>query len=225
MIKRISFFVLLFTVASFLNVNALESMSVRKHENSENRIALTFDDGPHGKYTPEILDILKEYNIKATFFVVGNNCREHPEIVLRILNDGHEIGNHTYSHPSLVKIKSDELVTEIIKTEDVLYELWEYVPKLFRPPEGVVGPTINKVLSRLDYTAVLWSVDTRDWKRLSSEKIADTVLSNVKSGDIILCHDFISPKSNTPEALRLFIPELISRGYDFVTVSELMMSK
>jgi len=81
MIKRISFFVLLFTVASFLNVNALESMSVRKHENSENRIALTFDDGPHGKYTPEILDILKEYNIKATFLGVGNNCREHPEIV------------------------------------------------------------------------------------------------------------------------------------------------
>lgn len=196
----------------------------RRHNNSERKIALTFDDGPHKTYTPEILDILDEFGIKATFFVVGCNCEENPEIVLREISSGHEIGNHTYSHPRLSRIKQERLMSEIIKTENLLFELSEYRPKLFRPPEGVYSLTVSKTLERLDYTPVLWTVDTMDWKLPSSKKIAETVKKNTTSGVIILCHDFVSGKSNTPEALREFLPLLIKEGYQFVTVSELIAS-
>lgn len=192
--------------------------------NGEMKIALTFDDGPHRCYTPEILDVLDEYGIKATFFVIGSNCEENLGIVRRELDSGHEIGNHTYSHPHLTKITAEKLFGEIVSTENILFEVGEYRPKLFRPPEGVYSLTVSRTLERLDYIPILWSVDTTDWRHPSAEKIARTVLENVKPGSIILCHDFVSGKSNTAEALRMFIPELLERGYVFVTVSELLVS-
>lgn len=185
-------------------------------------IALTFDDGPHRKYTDMILDILKKYGIHATFFVVGSNCRDQPETVKRIVSEGHEIGSHTFSHPSLCRISRDKLMKEILNTENILFEICEYRPKLFRPPEGVYGPVIASVLERLDYTPVLWTVDTLDWRVPSAETIADRVIKNISDGYIVLCHDFISPRSNTPDALELFLPRLIEEGWQFVTVSELM---
>ena len=211
--------------AALMNaVKAEVKKPYRKHENSEMKIALTFDDGPHKCYTPEILDILDQYGVKATFFVIGSNCEDNLAIVQREIDSGHEIGNHTYSHPRLTKIKAEKLFSELIKTENILFELGEYRPKLFRPPEGVYSLTVSKTLERLDYIPILWTVDTTDWKLPSAEKIADTVLKNISSGEIILCHDFVSGKSNTPDALRIFIPKLLEQGYVFVTVSELIMS-
>lgn len=193
-------------------------------KNDQKKIALTFDDGPDNRYTPEILDILSEYNAKATFFVVGSNCEMYPDLVLRELRDGHEIGNHTYSHPRLTKISQGKLVNEIIETENILFEICEYRPKLFRPPEGIYSNTVKRVIQRLDYIPVAWSVDTLDWRGTSADRIVKTVMNDPKSGMIILCHDYISHHGCTPSALRAFIPKLQKLGYEFVTVSDLMLS-
>jgi len=206
-------------------VGAEAPQPCRKHNNSEGKIALTFDDGPHKAYTEEILDILNEYGIKATFFVVGSNVERHPEIVKRALAEGHEIGNHTYSHPHLTNIEGDELYREMLETERILMELTDFRPKLFRPPEGVYSQTVSNTLERLDYIPILWTVDTTDWKRPKAETIAQTVMDHTEPGVIILCHDYVSGKSNTPAALRIFLPKLLEQGYQFVTVSELLTSE
>lgn len=190
--------------------------------NEDKMIALTFDDGPHPVYTDKILDILERYGIKATFFVIGVNCRAYPEQLKREVAAGHEIGNHTYNHPRLSKVKQKELVEELNKTEAVIAEISGSKPVLFRPPEGRYADNVKKASEKMKYKTIIWSLDTEDWKHPPAEKIAAAVTKNVKSGDIILCHDYVSPRSNTVKALEIFIPELISRGYKFVTVSELI---
>lgn len=216
-------------LSTWLYASPLEEASsyeapITRLQNDEKKIALTFDDGPDNRYTPEILDILSEYNVKATFFVIGSNCEMYPDLVLRELRDGHEIGNHTYSHPRLTKISSGKLINEIIETENILFEICEYRPKLFRPPEGIYSNTVRRVISRLDYIPVVWSVDTLDWKGSSAESIAKAVMRDPRSGMIILCHDYISHNGCTPSALKIFIPKLQKQGYEFVTVSELLLS-
>lgn len=191
-------------------------------ENENKQIALTFDDGPHYKYTGEILDILAEYDIKATFFVIGKLAELHPELVIRELTEGHEVAGHTWSHPHLAGISEEMLISEINATEELLFEIAEYRPRLFRPPEGKCGDIVRKVAGKLDYEVVLWTVDTKDWAHTPSDKIVECVMNNTKSGSIILCHDFIGTNSPTPDALRSFIPKLLAEGYEFVTVSELL---
>ncbi len=207
------------------SAEATAKVPYRKHQNSEKKIALTFDDGPHRKYTEEILDILDEFGVKATFFVVGSNAEAYPDLVKREWEAGHEIGNHTYSHPHLTNIEADVLFSEMQQTDDILNRLVGYRPKLFRPPEGVYSQTVSTTLERMDYIPVLWTVDTGDWKRPAAQTIADTVMNHTETGVIILCHDFVSGKSNTPAALRIFLPKLLEQGYRFVTVSELLMSE
>ncbi len=194
------------------------------HSNEKN-IALTFDDGPHPRYTPEILEILNEYGIRATFFVIGVNLRNYKGIVEMEYVAGHEIGNHTYSHKNLKKLPYTGICEEICMAESAIYENLEYRTKLLRPPGGMVGEDVCRVAREQDYTIVCWSIDTLDWAHTPSEQIAENILASVKGGDIILFHDYVSGGSPTPEALRIIIPELISRGYNFVTVSELINSK
>ncbi len=194
------------------------------YENEDKRIALTFDDGPHYKYTAEILEILDEYNIKATFFVVGQLAEKYPELILRELAEGHEVASHTWSHAHLTMLSDKSLEDEIYATEELLYELAEYRPTLLRPPEGKYGDNLLRVAGKLDYEVILWTVDTRDWAHTPAETIVKTVLENTESGSIILCHDFIGGESPTPAALREFIPRLIENGYEFVTVSDLIFS-
>ena len=194
----------------------------RKHENSEMKIALTFDDGPHPRYTPKILEILRKYNIKATFFAVGINAYYYPETLKKVVDAGHEIGNHTYTHPKVSKIEKGRLKQEIEDCEDILYELSEYKTKLFRPPEGMIDGGILDIINGLDYDVILWDIDTRDWAHTPADEIADKVIKSISSGDIILMHDYIGYNSPTCDALELFIPELIKKGYKFVTVSELL---
>lgn len=214
--------ILLALVCSFLPTLSANSKPCRKHTNDEMKIALTFDDGPDKSYTNEILDILNEYGIKATFFVIGKNCEENPDILKRIALEGHEIGNHTYSHPRLSKITSNNLEKEILKTEKIVYDITGIKTCLFRPPEGVYSDATAKVSDSVGYRAILWSVDTTDWRSPEADKISKSVVENTTSGAIILCHDYIAGKSNTPAALRMFIPQLIQQGYVFVTVSELI---
>ncbi len=195
-----------------------------QHKNSSKKIALTFDDGPHPTQTAEILDLLKEYDVKATFFVVGENVEQNPEIVLRELQEGHEVGNHTYTHPNLKTLNIPALSDEILKTEQLLYELCEYRPKLFRPPCGFCEKDLVTSVSGMDYFIILWTIDTLDWNHNSIDAITSTILKNVSDGAIILCHDYIAKNSPTKEALKRIIPALQKEGYQFVTISELLMS-
>ena len=187
-------------------------------------IALTFDDGPGDKYTPEILGILKEYNIHATFFVVGKNAENNQDILKQIYSEGHEIGNHTYSHPDFRKIKSDQVIIEIEQTQNIIEKITGLKPRLFRPPGGYLSNPIMDVVTSQNYTTVLWSwrQDTADWKCPPVQNVVDVVLNNIRDGDIILFHDQIFGDSPTPDALKIIIPELLNRGYTFLTVSELM---
>ena len=191
-------------------------------ETDDKRIALTFDDGPHPRYTAEILDILAEYDIPATFFIVGDLARQYPALILRELAGGHELGSHTWSHPHIRNVTEAALREELAGTEELLLELADYRPQLFRPPEGACDDLVRRVAGAMDYDVVLWTVDTRDWSRPPSAEIVENVLTNTREGAIILCHDFVGGESQTPAALREFIPALLAAGYEFVTVSELI---
>ena len=186
------------------------------------KIALTFDDGPHPRYTEEILSILSEYHVPATFFIVGVNAEAYPEELQKILNADCEIGNHTYSHARINKMNQAELRREIVQCEETLLRLVGYRPCLFRPPEGIMTDTLSEIMTEMHYNIVLWSIDTLDWAMNPSERICQTVTNTLKGGDIILMHDYVSGGNTTCNALRKMIPLLLSKGYEFVTVSELI---
>ncbi len=194
----------------------------RKSETEEKKIALTFDDGPSKRNTEEILSILDEFGIKATFFVIGENAKADPERILSIHNAGHELGNHTYTHAYISKISHDALLEEIQKTEAVLQEITGQKPTIFRPPGGYYNDSSIAVLKDLGYKSILWSLDTRDWSMPKSETIVSKVEGRTQCGDIILFHDLEDKRLPTPTALRTIIPNLIKEGYEFVTVSELL---
>ncbi len=191
-------------------------------DTDEHLIALTFDDGPHETNTSRVLDLLESEGVKATFFVVGENAAAHPEIVERIISDGHEIGNHTYKHTYLGGKNKTVVEHEIDLCDDEIFNHCEYSSKLLRPPGGIYDTTVSSVCAERGYTMVLWSIDTRDWSGADATSIEKTIMDNIDDGSIILCHDFTSFKSNTIEALEVVIPKLKKLGYRFVTVSELI---
>lgn len=200
------------------------SIVFHAHANEGGKIALTFDDGPHPHYTHEILGILAEYDVRATFFVVGENVEFYPHVLAEVQAAGHEIGNHTYDHHRLGRVDMTRVTDEILRTEQAVFELCDSRTKLFRPPEGMMNDAVIAAARALDYRVILWNIDTRDWDHPTPEAIAEHILSQVKSGDIILMHDYIGHDSPTPAALRLVIPALLDEGYRFVGVSELLGS-
>jgi polysaccharide deacetylase family sporulation protein PdaB len=191
-------------------------------ENDDMMIALTFDDGPHPKITPKILEILEKHDVKATFFMIGENVEYYPNVVRSVVEAGHEIGNHTYSHPHISRINEETLAREISKCDNAVSKLTGIHPKLFRPPEGVIDNVVKVISSTNDYSVILWRVDTRDWAGTSASAIEKNISQNVRSGDIILMHDYISKNCHTVEAVERIIPILLKKGYKFVTVSELI---
>jgi polysaccharide deacetylase family sporulation protein PdaB len=187
---------------------------------SHKAVSLTFDDGPLDKTTPEILNVLREKNVKATFFVVGEQVRRFPTIVFQEIQEGHEVGSHSYTHPRLTGLTKGRMAEELDKTEEAILKAAPK-PTLFRPPEGKYNNTLIDLAHDRGYTIILWSIDTRDWTAPSVEDVVNSVLKSVKPGSIILLHDGIYP-SPTPEAVGYIIDNLKSRGYEFVTVSELL---
>lgn len=177
-------------------------------------IALTFDDGP-SKYTKQIIDLLKKYNCNATFFVLGNKVKIYKDTIKESISNGNEIGNHSYNHKWLSRLKIEDIKEQINKTQDILKEEVNYTPILLRPTYGSVN---KKIRNNTNLEIVLWNVDTLDWKIKSSKKIADRSLSQIKDRSIILMHD---THERTYEALKIMIPKLIDEGYQFVTISEL----
>ena len=194
------------------------SLPLVAKEGGDKKIALTFDDGPSEKYTAEILDILRQYKVKATFFVIGTNALAHPDLLKRIIDEGHEVGNHTYSHPHLQKMSEAQLSLELLRADEVFQQLCKLSPTLFRPPEGVVSDAVKAAAQSKGYRLVLWSIDTRDWALNSVSNILRTVKKEASDGDIILFHDWVAGESPTPEALRQLLPWLLKEGFSPVPV-------
>ncbi len=199
-----------------------DSLVVRAGSSESPRIALTFDDGPHPKKTDAILDLLEEYDIRATFFIIGQNAMYYSAPLKRIAALGHEIGNHTFCHDGVAKMSAVMVEKELRDTETVIFELTGYPVRLFRPPEGTCSENILKAARQEDYKVVLWTVDTKDWALESAEKIIKNVEEHVRNGSILLFHDYTLPGAHTLEALQKLIPSLLEKGYEFVTVSELL---
>lgn len=202
---------------------AAEDIVYRKATNTNMQIALTFDDGPHPGRTPEILDILEKYGITATFFVIGQNVEYYPEVFERTIAEGHEIGNHTYGHRVLSRLSEKEIEGEISAFNDAIDTYYKESVSIIRPPEGSYNDSLREYADKSGTKIVLWSVDTMDWAHRTVDNIVETVLSETDGGDIILMHDYISGDSPTPEALEIIIPELLERGFEFVTVSKLLV--
>ena len=188
------------------------------NENTPKYVALTFDDGPHYKYTEMLLDGLKKRNVKVTFFVLGSNASKNYNILKKAALDGHVIGNHTYSHKNLFRLKEEEILEEIDKTNQIIEAITGTTPKYFRPSYGNYN---GKILKLAKMETVLWNVDSLDWKIKNSNQITRRVLNKVSDGSIILMHDIY--KSSVKAAF-LIIDKLQEEGYEFVTIDELLTS-
>jgi len=184
-------------------------------------IALTFDDGPYPVFTPLLLDELRALHVPATFFLIGRDAEQWPELTQRIRADGHEIADHTYSHPDLDKETDAQVREEILKGRDVV---WAIAPDpslrtLMRPPHGRYSEATVKVAQSLGYKVVLWTDDSGDWRTLTTEEIADHLLEHATAPEIVLLH---SGKLATIEALPEVVARFRAAGYRFVTAGDLI---
>lgn len=198
---------------------------INRVNTNEKLVALTFDDGPDDFYTSKILDVLKEKDVKVTFFVMGKQVRNYPEEMKRIVREGHGIANHTFNHPDMRRIWSGKIREEITTTQRELERVVGRKPDLFRPPFGAITKADTIVLNELGMRNIMWSVDTLDWSGLSGEEIVEIVLRDTKPGGIILQHNFQSDSpllDGTVEALPVIIDELRKQGYKFVTIHTLL---
>ncbi|WP_338285936.1 polysaccharide deacetylase family protein [Luteolibacter sp. LG18] len=183
-------------------------------------IAITFDDGPHASNTPRLLDMLRARNIKATFFCVGQNVAEYPQICRQIVAEGHEIANHSWNHPLLTKLSDAQYHDQITKTHEAIIRATGVTPHLLRPPYGALTQRQREwAYSEYGYPTVLWSVDPFDWKRPGAAAVTSRILSGTTPGGIILAHDI---HAQTIDAMPATLDTLLSRGYKFVTVSQLL---
>jgi peptidoglycan-N-acetylglucosamine deacetylase len=196
---------------------------------NEKVIALTFDDGPSPKWTPLILDTLKEAGVKATFFMIGKYVEKYPDIAKRIAAEGHDVGIHTFHHTVLLFSPAGYLEKEIKDTETVIKNITGKTTKLFRPPKAWLTAREKRKITDLGYKIVLWSLSSKDWVRFHDKHIRRFILSNVQPGDIVLFHDAGGAfkveggnRKQTTKTLPRLIEQLKEKGYRFVTVSELL---
>lgn len=207
-------------------MNDYEDIIIKHGSNNEKLIALTFDDGPDKDFTPQVLDILKNNDVKATFFVVGENVGWNPEILKREYEEGHEIGNHTFTHINVSKKGYEDIYKEINDTQQAVKKVIGKEPTLFRPPYRALSKNMCSIVKQKDMNVVLWSnLDPRDWSNPGVNYIVNTITTKVDNGTIILLHDYNNlrnKRSQTIQALEIIIPKLKAMGYNFVTVSELI---
>ncbi|MDB5085112.1 MAG: chitooligosaccharide deacetylase [Bacilli bacterium] len=189
----------------------------------EKVIALTFDDGPDPVYTPQILDLLRKYHAKATFFAIGSNIEKYPGVARREVFEGHELANHTYSH-IIGHLSASQLQQEILRTQQIIFRTTGTKPSLFRPPGGNYSPVFVETAKQNGLTVIMWSwdLDTRDWSRPGVKKIVNKVMSNLHNGDVVLFHDHGYHCDQTVAALKIILPELQNRNYQMITISQLI---
>ncbi len=192
----------------------LVPMPVRAKETKY--VALTFDDGPSGRYTRQLLDGLRDRGVKATFFLCGYRVKEYPDIARRIFDEGHEIGCHGYSHKNMKSMSRRDIAAEIVDTQSLMPE--GCVPKLLRPPGGCCSDGVRQVAEARQLAIVSWSVDPRDWEVRDAAAIERAVLKTVKDGDIVLLHDM---KISSVRAALNIVDALLEEDFEMVTVSQL----
>ena len=183
-------------------------------------IALTFDDGPSATLTPKLLDLLAAHHMKATFFVVGQNAADHPDILKRAVREGHEIANHSWSHPNLGKMSDEAVRREVQKTDDAIVAAIGKRPTLLRPPYGSITDRQKRWLhDDFGYRIIIWDVDPLDWKRPGPSVVCSRILKETRAGSIVLAHDIHPP---TLEAMPATFDQLDRKGFKSVTVTELL---
>ncbi|WP_181833061.1 glycosyltransferase [Bacillus taeanensis] len=223
---------------SYISIpKASEIERFSKPSNKEKEVVLTFDDGPDPEYTKEILEILKKHHIKASFFIVGKDAMLNQDLVKQIYKEGHEIGNHTFSHSNMFKVSENQLKLELNTTERIIQGVTGRTPLLYRPPYGddlhmydgdnqnvYVKSHFQRMMdiAQMGYITVNYDIDSKDWKSIDSKEIVNNVTKQVSNGDIILLHDGGGDRTATVQALPDIIEELQNKGYKFVTISELM---
>jgi peptidoglycan/xylan/chitin deacetylase (PgdA/CDA1 family) len=196
-------------------------------DSSRHAVAITFDDGPSRRFTPQILALLKQYQAKATFFVLGEKVEKYPDLIKAEMRGGHELGNHTFSHPRLLKIDQMARERELERTRlDLSLLGYPNSEKIMRPPYSEYDQRLVSYLDHTNREMILWSVDSGDWRGLPVPAIVRNVLSQVKNGSIIIFHDSDehsrADRHPTVEALKTILPALQKAGYRMVTVSELL---
>ena len=185
-------------------------------DSNEKRIALTFDDGPHPVVTPQILAILEKYNAKATFYMLGTRVEHTPDIVKQAFEAGHEIGNHTWSHPKLPKLSAEQILSEFQTTEDVIRNVVGEPTATFRPPYGMTSDFVNSVLPA---HMVYWTIDTEDWRHRDPQLLLPSVKDHLHNNAIVLMHDI---HQSTADGLESLLAYLQAEGYTFMTVSDIL---
>ena len=185
---------------------------------SSMKIALTFDDGP-AAYTTEILDLLVQHGGRVTFFVTGSRVEANADIIRRAFDMGNEIANHSWSHARFTRISDDQIRDEIQRTSDALRAVTGVSPPFYRPPYGSTDDRVVRVSAEMGYSIIKWTLDTLDWRHRNPYFTYRAIIDRVEPGSIILLHDI---HATTAEAMRYVIPDLIARGYELVTVSELI---
>ncbi|MGZ0879140.1 polysaccharide deacetylase family protein [Priestia megaterium] len=193
------------------------------NQNIPQYVALTFDDGPSA-YTISILDILKRYNISATFFVVGSEVKKFPDIIQRIYREKHIIGNHTWNHPDITTLSRNELWKEINSTNIQIKKIIGHSPDLFRPPYSSINDKNANAIKKFGMTSVLWNVDSKDWQEKSPLSIQKNVISRIKKKSLIVMHDGDQYGSGPRDQIVTSLPEIITyllkNNYRFLTVPE-----
>lgn len=190
---------------------------------SHRLVALTFDDGPHPELTPRLLDILRQNGVRATFYVIGRNVETYPEIARRIVAEGHEIANHSWSHPRLTSLGASRLRNELTSTSEIIQRVTGRRPTNMRPPYGAINDSVrNSILREHGMDVIMWSVDPLDWKRPGAEVVRRRLVEGATPGGILLAHD-IHP--GTIEAMPGTISDLKAKGFGFATVSQLLALK
>ena len=205
--------------SSYLTEKDEELYKKAQAEKNKKVVALTFDDGPDGNTTPQALDILAKYKIKATFFVQGKNIAGNEAILKRMQSEGHEVGNHSWNHPILTKLSLEDAKKQITDTEDAIKSVLGKSTKLMRPPYGAISDDIR---NSLDLSFIMWDVDSLDWKSKNEAAILTEIQHQTSDGAIILMHDIHQPSVNS---LPKVIEYLQGQGYSFVTVSELLNTR
>lgn len=215
------------TLCAVLPENNVFGRVFFESQTTKKLVALTFDDGPYSPYTEQMLDVLQEYHVPATFFIVGQNAEKNPELVARIAREGHQLGNHTYHHVDLLKGDRITVAAEIDRTSQVIKAITGTAPHVVRPPHGFRDPAVMGMMAERGLKVVEWSVMSRDWTNPGVEVIVDRTVKKVKNGSIVLLHDgdgiaLQASRMQTVEATRRIIQTLSAQGYIFVTVDEIL---
>lgn len=197
----------------------IPNIPVRSVPAAGKKVALTFDDGPCSEFTLSYLQVLEEHNVKATFFVIGLEGAKNPELVKAIHDEGHELGNHSYWHRPMRQLKSSEIIEELEMNNELLEEITGCAPFYFRPPFGRMDNTLLDTVKEMNLVTVTWNVDPKDWAEPGKQKIVERVLKSVEEGSIIILHEGYE---DTLKALPSIIAGLWEKGYDIVTLSEMM---